>query len=1090
MTLQRQAYAIFKRATDVPQPELKDFLAQECAQNLELRRQVEELLAVEDVAADFLPEETSPSPMEVADRLASRNTQLGMSVGPYKLRKEIGEGGFGIVYMATQQTPMRRDVALKIIKPGMDSREVIVRFEAERQALAMMDHPNIARVFDAGQTENGRPYFVMELVKGIPITDFCDKNNLNTSERLKLFISVCHAVQHAHQKGVIHRDLKPTNILVTLDGDPAAKVINFGVAKAISHRLTEKTLFTHRGQMIGTPQYMSPEQAEMSGLDVDTRSDIYSLGVVLYELLTGTTPLDADRLRTAGHVEMQRIIQDEEPPKPSTKLNTLGKSLAVVCQRRRTDLRRLHQSIRGDLDWIVMKALEKRRDRRYGTAAQFAQDIQRHLNNESIIAGRPTTRYRFSKWVRRNKLVFAAGSAVITALVLGLAAATWGFFLAQHQSQLAQLSEQIARIRSEKLSRHIYVTHVGNADEAIRKKDYHRANVELNLCDQQLRGWEWSFLNRRLESIVPLQVPGLYWRQGVYSDDGKQLVLNNDSQAVVWDLTTGRSVGEYEIGNRDWSGANLLGQLLALLDSNDNLSVWNTQTKRKAWSIAQVCSMTMTVDNRLIALGADALRYFDATTGELMSSVPIEKKKWLQVSPDGRWIVASEESGLALIEPSTGTIAFQFPPDSRKLTFGPDGLAGTIHADEIQIWKWDGDAGKFEMTRSWKAPGNRANSTVGNLSFGANGEHLASSQSDGNLITIWDIATGREVARSGVVTGYTASMNPREYQVAHSIHNGLIRVWNYQPQHKDLKIIPIPNGLARFSPDGQWVAIAGDDDDQISIHDIASGERLNLIDGRFVDCGFPIVRDSAPWMPDSRSIVLYNKPEHRLEVWDIVKRQPMATSPSVFDGGQLWLYVCQDGRKVTTVERAFNGSDSSFERTWNVETGNVSESHKLPPFHHHTLWMNRLALSGSGSIQIWDTDRKSTILELPMPGRCMRFCSDGQRLFRGAFGGVLTLHDLDPTAPMYAEPKQFTGHGGAYDLHYLVLSPDETQLLASDDGAKYPGEDDKAILWDIESAEPLMTFEGQVEDWSTKGHIALSKANGVYIWTLPQWHRN
>src|SRR5205823_14789667 len=309
----------------------------------------------------------------------------GAVIGSYKLLEEIGEGGFGVVFMAEQTRPVRRRVALKVLKPGMDTRQVVARFEAERQALALMDHANIAHVFDGGETESGRPYFVMELVRGVAITEFCDQNQLDVRERLKLFVDVCQAVQHAHQKGVIHRDIKPSNVLVTMhDSKAVVKVIDFGIAKATGQLLTEKTLFTNFAQMIGTPMYMSPEQAQMSGLDVDTRSDIYALGVLLYELLTGTTPFDKERLRTAGYDEIRRIIREEEPARPSTRLSTIGQAATTASANRRSDPRRLSQLFRGELDWIVMKCLEKDRGRRYETASALAADVEHYLNDEPV----------------------------------------------------------------------------------------------------------------------------------------------------------------------------------------------------------------------------------------------------------------------------------------------------------------------------------------------------------------------------------------------------------------------------------------------------------------------------------------------------------------------------------------------------------------------------------------------------------------------------------------------------------------------------------------------------------------------------------
>ena len=349
----------------------------------------------------------------------------------------------GVVFMAEQTRTVRRRVALKVIKPGMDSRQVIARFEAERQALALMEHPNIARVLDAGTTDSGRPYFVMELVRGVPITDYCDKNRLDAEARLGLFVTVCMAIQHAHQKGIIHRDIKPSNVMVTLnDGQPVAKVIDFGIAKATEQKLTERTLFTAYGEMIGTPAYMSPEQAEMGTVDVDTRSDIYSLGVLLYELMTGTTPIEDARLRTVALSEIQRLIREVTPQRPSSRLSTLGDSATVLAGNRGTDPKRLAKLLAGDLDWIMMKALEKDRNRRYATAGDFAADVERFLKHEAVVARPPSAAYRLATFVRRNRGAVIAATIAVATLLAGTAVATWQAIVANQAKRIAYLPRQ------------------------------------------------------------------------------------------------------------------------------------------------------------------------------------------------------------------------------------------------------------------------------------------------------------------------------------------------------------------------------------------------------------------------------------------------------------------------------------------------------------------------------------------------------------------------------------------------------------------------------------------------------------------------
>ena len=455
---QREA-AIFDVALELPPDQRAAHVAQACGDDAALRERIEALLKACHGTSGYLDSPPGPATMRTVDA-STPFEKPGDRIGRYKLLQQIGVGGCGVVYMAEQEEPVRRRVALKVIKLGMDTKSVIARFEAERQALAMMDHPNIARVLDAGATETGRPYFVMELVRGVKITDYCDELKLSTRQRLELFIYVCQAAQHAHQKGIVHRDLKPSNILVTEhDGAPVPKIIDFGIAKATTdQRLTDRTLFTAFEQFIGTPAYTSPEQAGLGGLDIDTRSDIYSLGVLLYELLTGGPPFSPSEFKRSAIDEVLRVIRETEPPRPSARLTTLNaRELMTVAQHRQIDSARLSGLLRVDLDWIVMKCLEKDRTRRYETANGLAADIQRHLNNDAVLACPPSAVYRFQKLVRRNKLAFAAGFSVAAALVLGLAVSTW-MFLREREvrrqqillRQKAESNEKTAQVEAAK----------------------------------------------------------------------------------------------------------------------------------------------------------------------------------------------------------------------------------------------------------------------------------------------------------------------------------------------------------------------------------------------------------------------------------------------------------------------------------------------------------------------------------------------------------------------------------------------------------------------------------------------------------------
>ena len=523
-----QVKSIFGKAQEFAAPALRAAYVEEaCGGAAALRAEVERLLAAADEAGSFM---AGPALATVHHTEAYQPLTEGPGtvIGPYKLMEQIGEGGFGLVFVAEQHRPVRRKVALKIIKPGMDTRDVIARFEAERQALALMDHPNIATVFDAGATDTGRPYFVMELVRGVPITDFCDQQRLTPRDRLELFVSVCQAIQHAHQKGIIHRDVKPTNVLVTLhDGVPAVKVIDFGVAKALSQQLTERTIYTQFAQMIGTPLYMSPEQAEMSGLDIDTRSDIYSLGVLLYELLTGTTPFDRERLKRAAADEIRRIIREEEPPKPSTRISQLSRSgeprrdgssqrpasfnLASLAAQRGIEPAKLAKLFRGELDWIVMNCLEKDRNRRYETPNGLARDIQRYLLNEAVLACPPSTAYRFSKFARRNKVALATTFIVTASLILATAASTWQ---AVRATQAQRKTEVAQREAEAALAREALLRRAAEARERITRVGSLWDAGEIKQAEALLREIPAERIETEAEAFAPIIRALAHWHAG------------------------------------------------------------------------------------------------------------------------------------------------------------------------------------------------------------------------------------------------------------------------------------------------------------------------------------------------------------------------------------------------------------------------------------------------------------------------------------------------------------------------------------------------------------------------------------------------
>jgi len=755
------AKSIFLTALDVAPDQRSAYVDDACGDDGVLRARVGELLKAHDKLGP-LPSRVSAAVVPGID--ATVSLRLGQQIGPYRLVEVIGEGGMGVVYLAEEREPIRRQVALKIIKPGTDSRQIIARFEAERQALAMMNHPNIAKVYDAGAIEGTRPYFVMELVRGLPITEYCDQNNLPTRARLELFILICQAVQHAHQKGIIHRDIKPSNILVMpQDGQPIPKIIDFGIAKATRQPFTADTIHTGFGQMIGTPLYMSPEQAEHGSLDIDTRSDIYSLGVLLYELLTGTTPFDKQRLKRAGFDELPRIIREEDPPRPSVRVTTLDAALGSTISRHRgVEQRQLRKVIEGDLDWIVMKALEKDRTRRYETSSAFSMDVERYLRDEPVEAHAPSTHYRLRKFVRRNRTQVVAATAVALALlftvVFSAILVAVAFRRERALYEQSQRSQQAAE-RSELQARQMaYASDIMLASRAWRDGDLRQF---VDLLQRQrprsgqldLRGFEWRYL-WHLPHVNSYEIEdqdgAVYF--GCVSADGRRFATTSATGTLcIHDLTTFAVCRSIETGQDEVNGAAFApdGHTLASVGDDGTVKIWDLSDGHEIRTIAahpgEAYQAVFTPDGQTLATCGDdpVIRLWDPQSGKLLGELVGHERavEAIAISPDGRilgsassdrtarlWDIAAQSSSSRTTK-ITCKILSGHRNRLSSIAFSPDG-------NYVATGSLDKTACVWETARGARVAVFEHLDAVQCVAFGPEGQWLAAGDR-GGAVRIW-----------------------------------------------------------------------------------------------------------------------------------------------------------------------------------------------------------------------------------------------------------------------------------------------------------------------------------------------------------------